>query len=149
MALEIERAIIRVAEADIEKAIKDHLAAQGDMDLESVRVLEEGVVARGRYEMGWMKVGVELVFVPRAEDQKLRFDLSSLRMIQGVGLPGMVRGLIMDMVAELLRDMAGVSVDGETIWVDPASATRDLGFEVSAAISGVSLLPGKLQISIG
>ena len=149
MALEIERAIIRVAEADIEKAIKDHLAAQGDMDLESVRVLEEGVVARGRYEMGWMKVGVELVFVPRAEDQKLRFDLSSLRMIQGVGLPGMVRGLIMDMVAELLRDMAGVSVDGEIIWVDPASATRDLGFEVSAAISGVSLLPGKLQISIG
>ena len=149
MALEIERAIIRVAEADIEKAIKDHLAAQGDMDLESVRVLEEGVVARGRYEMGWMKVGVELVFVPRAEDQKLRFDLSSLRMIQGVGLPGMVRGLIMDMVAELLRDMAGVSVDGETIWVDPASATRDHGFEVSAAISGVSLLPGKLQISIG
>jgi hypothetical protein len=149
VALEIERAIIRVAEADIEKAIKDHLAAQGDMDLESVRVLEEGVVARGRYEMGWMKVGVELVFVPRAEDQKLRFDLSSLRMIQGVGLPGMVRGLIMDMVAELLRDMAGVSVDGETIWVDPASATRDLGFEVSAAISGVSLLPGKLQISIG
>ena len=149
MALEIERAIIRVAEADIEKAIKDHLAAQGDMDLESVRVLEEGVVARGRYEMGWMKVGVELVFVPRAEDQKLRFDLSSLRMIQGVGLPGMVRGLIMDMVAELLRDMAGVSVDGEIIWVDPASATRGLGFEVSAAISGVSLLPGKLQISIG
>jgi hypothetical protein len=149
VALEIERAIIRVAEADIEKAIKDHLAAQGDMDLESVRVLEEGVVARGRYEMGWMKVGVELVFVPRAEDRKLRFDLSSLRMIQGVGLPGMVRGLIMDMVAELLRDMAGVSVDGETIWVDPASATRDLGFEVSAAISGVSLLPGKLQISIG
>ena len=149
MALEIERAIIRVVEADIEKAIKDHLAAQGDMDLESVRVLEEGVVARGRYEMGWMKVGVELVFVPRAEDQKLRFDLSSLRMIQGVGLPGMVRGLIMDMVAELLRDMAGVSVDGEIIWVDPASATRDLGFEVFAAISGVSLLPGKLQISIG
>jgi len=149
VALEIERAIIRVAEADIEKAIKDHLAAQGDMDLESVRVLEEGVVARGRYEMGWMKVGVELVFVPRAEDQKLRFDLSSLRMIQGVGLPGMVRGLIMDMVAELLRDMAGVSVDGEIIWVDPASATRDLGFEVSAALSGGSLLPGKLQISIG
>ena len=67
MALEIERAIIRVAEADIEKAIKDHLAAQGDMDLESVRVLEEGVVARGRYEMGWMKVGVELVFV-RSEE---------------------------------------------------------------------------------
>ena len=149
MALEITQAIVRVAESDIEKAIKDHLAAQGDMDLESVRVLEEGVVARGRYEMGWMKVGVELVFVPRAEDHKLRFDLSALRMVQGVGLPGMVRGLIMDMVAEMLRDMSGVSVDGETIWVDPASATRDLGFEVSAAISGVSLLPGKVQISIG
>lgn len=149
MALEITQAIVRVAESDIEKAIKDHLASQGDMDLESVRVREEGVVARGRYEMGWMKVGVELVFVPKAEENKLRFDLSALRMVQGVGLPGMVRGLIMDMVAEMLRDMAGVSVDGETIWVDPASATRDLGFEVSAAISGVSLLPGKLQVMIG
>lgn len=149
MALEIAQATIRVGESDIEKAIKDHLAAQGDMDLESVRILEEGVVARGRYEMGWMKVGVELVFMPRAEDHKLRFDLSALRMVQGVGLPGMVRGLIMDMVAELLRDMAGVSVDGETIWVDPVAATRDLGLEVAAPISGVSLLPGKVQISIG
>lgn len=149
MALEIAQAIIRVGEFEIEKAIKDHLAAQGDMDLESVRVLDEGVVARGRYEMGWMKVGVELVFIPRAEDRKLRFDLSALRMVQGVGLPGMVRGLIMDMVAELLRDMAGVSVEGETIWVDPIAATRELGFEVAAAISGVSLQPGKVQIAIG
>lgn len=146
MALEILQARLRLGEDDLESALKKHLESQGDMDLESVRVRSEGVVARGKYEMGWMKVGVELIFLPRVEAGKLRFDLNGLRLVQGVGLPGMLRGVIMDLVAELLREMPGVVIDHETIWVDPVAAARTLGFDVRLNIASVVAEAGYLEL---
>lgn len=75
---------MRLGENNLESTLRKHLESQGDMDLESIRIRPEGVVARGKYEMGWMKVGVELIFLPKAEAGKLRFDLNGLRLVQGL-----------------------------------------------------------------
>jgi hypothetical protein len=149
VALEILQARLRLGENDLESTLRKHLEFQGDMDLESIRIRPEGVVARGKYEMGWMKVGVELIFLPKAEAGKLRFDLNGLRLVQGVGLPGMLRGLIMDLVTELLKDMPGVVVDNETIWVDPVAAALTWGFDVRMNLTGVVAESGFLELIAG
>lgn len=148
MALEIVQATLRVGEADLEKAVKDMMASQDGLVIESVRVREDGVEAKGRYEAGWVKVGVELVFAVRAEDGKARVDLKDLKLV-GFGVPGMVRGLVMDLVADSLRDIPGVAVDGDTIRIDPAAMGRSQGHEVVAPINAITLMPGKVQVTIG
>lgn len=64
MALEIVQALIRLADRDIEALLKPIAAESGDMELESVAIRPEGIVIKGRYSMGFMKVGVELVLTP-------------------------------------------------------------------------------------
>lgn len=149
MALEIVQALIRLADRDIEALLKPIAAESGDMELESVAIRPEGIVVKGRYSMGFMKVGVELVLTPRAENGKILIALSAVRMLGGVGLPGMARDLILDMMSEQVRSLPGMSVEGETITFDPEAAGRDHGLEVAAKVTRIDLKPGQMEVAFG
>ena len=149
MALEIVQALIRLADRDMEALIKPIAAESGDMELESAAIRPEGIVVKGRYSMGFMKVGVELVLTPRAENGKVLIALSAVRMLGGAGLPGMARDLILDMMSEQVRSLPGMSVEGETITFDPEAAGREHGLEVAAKLTSIDLKPGQMEVAFG
>ncbi|MFM7113206.1 MAG: hypothetical protein ACKO26_18865 [Planctomycetota bacterium] len=149
MALEIVQALIRLADRDMEALIKPIAAESGDMELESAAIRPEGIVVKGRYSMGFMKVGVELVLTPRAENGKVLIALSAVRMLGGAGLPGMARDLILDMMSEQVRSLPGMSVEGETIAFDLEAAGREHGLEVAAKLTSIDLKPGQMEVAFG
>jgi hypothetical protein len=61
----------------------------------------------------------------------------------------MLRGLIMDLVTELLKEMPGVVVDNETIWVDPVAAAHTWGFDVRMNLTAVVAEAGFLELVAG
>lgn len=55
----------------------------------------------------------------------------------------------MDLVTELLKEMPGVVVDNETIWVDPVAAALTWGFDVRMNLTGVVAESGFLELIAG
>jgi hypothetical protein len=55
----------------------------------------------------------------------------------------------MDLVTELLKEMPGVVVDNETIWVDPVAAAHTWGFDVRMNLTAVVAEAGFLELVAG
>ena len=142
--MEILSLKVRMTDKDLEPLTK--LLAEGAEGVENlaVRFAPEGVLATGLYPTPFMKVSFETLWSVRPVGPDLRLKLETLKV---AGIPGgFLRGLLVKMAKDAIDDQPGVKVEGEEIVVTMAEVAADVGINVTAQFTGVSLAAGTALI---
>ncbi len=106
-----------VTEDDVNALIARHLPADQPVRDVAVRLTPEGARVAGRYPTAFFNVRFETTWDVSVREGRVAARLADLNV---AGVPaGMVRGILMDMLGTTAAREDGVSVEGETILVDP------------------------------
>jgi hypothetical protein len=136
-----------MTEASVNGLIAEHLpASQPVRDLQ-VALTPEGIRLAGTYPVTFFKVTFNTLWAIAVSDGQVIARLAGL---QVAGAPaGMVRGMMMEAVADNLKGEEGFRVEGEAIFVDLDRLLARFGLSARTNLTAVHCEHGRLILEGG
>lgn len=141
--MEIQALKLTLSEDDINR-----LASQAPLDGAPIRdvsvsISPEGVAVRGKYQ-AWVSVAFDTLWQTSVQGGKIRAQLADVKV---VGMPAaLIKGLLMDMVGEMLDLGGGITTEGEVLWIDLDLVLTQRGFPARTNLTAVHCAAGLLTI---
>jgi hypothetical protein len=112
----------------------------------AVRITPEGVSIRGKYQ-AWVSVAFDTLWHTTVQGGKIRAQLTDVKV---VGMPAaMVKGMLMDLIAESLALGSGLQAEGEILWIDLDVMLAQQGFPARTNLTAVHCALGLLTLESG
>jgi hypothetical protein len=114
--MEIQVLKIFLMEEDINALLSRHIPADQPVREVQVRLTPEGVAIVGVYPTPFFRASFQTRWVLGLREGRLTAQLADLKVARVP--PGMVRGMLLDMLVENLAPIEGMQVEDDTIVVD-------------------------------
>lgn len=145
--MEIHSLKLSVTEEELNALVTELPSGKSPVENLRVRLTPEGIVILGDYPSMFMKMGFETLWGVRGIGSIVEAKLASIKVS---GLPaGMLRGVLLKTIRDLLANEPGVRVEDESIHVDLSKHTgvQRLGLRIN--LTGVRCGPEGLVIEAG
>jgi hypothetical protein len=138
---------IRVTDADAAELLRqvppDELPVEGV----AVRFTQDGVNVSGCHRVMFMPVSFETTWKLQVSGGRLEAKLDSLRL---AGIPaGQFRRLLMRLIQETIERHPGVTLEEDTVCVDPVKVLHSRGLDIHITLKTVICEQGGLTVEAG
>jgi hypothetical protein len=145
--MEILALRLHITEEDVNALVARHLPDDQPLQDVRARLTPEGVRISGRYPTSFFAVRFEALWQLAVHEGRLMARLAGLDV---GGMPvGMVRGILMDMIADAAAREDGIDVQGEVILINPDQLLTRGGLVGRTNLSAVQYGEGFVLIEAG
>jgi hypothetical protein len=136
-----------MTEADVNGLVAAHLPANQPVRDLRVSLTPEGIRLSGSYPVTFFNIAFHTLWAIALSEGRVIARLAGL---QVAGAPaGMVRGMLMEAVADNLRGEDGFRVEGDSIFVDLDRALGRFGLSARTNLTAVHCENGRLVLEGG
>jgi hypothetical protein len=145
--MEIHTLKLSVTEEELNALVKELPSGKSAVENLRVRLTPEGILVTGDYPSMFMKMAFETLWVLKGVGSVVEARLASIKVS---GLPaGMLRGVLLKTIRDLVAHEPGVRVVDETIHVDLSKHTAVQRLRLRVNLIGVRCSPEGLVIEAG
>jgi hypothetical protein len=143
LSMELQALKLLVTEHDLSNLATKALELNEQLSDLEVRITTEAVVVAGVVHL-FMRVPFETFWWPAVRDGKLTATLLELKV---VGLPaGMLKGVLLRMLADEAEKEDALRIEGETVFVDADRLLVKNGLDLRMNLSALHCTPGQLVV---
>lgn len=145
--MEIHTLKLSVSEQELNELVAEAPSGKHTVENLRVRLTPEGIVVLGDYPAMFMKMAFETLWEVKGIGSIVEARLASVKVS---GLPaGMLRGVLIKTLRDLLANEPGVRVTDESIHVDLSKHTTLQRLRLRVHLTGVRCTEGNLVIEAG
>jgi hypothetical protein len=145
--MQIHSLKLSVGEQELNELAAELPSGKSAVENLRVRLTPEGIVIVGEYPTMLMKMAFETLWEVTGAGSVVEARLAAVKVS---GLPaGMLRGVLLKTIRDLLAREPGVRVEEETIQVDLSKHTAVQKLRLHINLTSVRCLPGSLVIEAG
>jgi hypothetical protein len=145
--MEILALKLLVTEDNLNGLVKRFAPGQSPIEDLRLRLTPDGVVVEGDYRALVVRLKFQTLWEVTAHGAEVRARLASIK-VAGLSA-GMLRGLLLKVIADVSAEQPGVRVEDETLWVNVEQTLLGQGVPVKLNLTALRCSVGALVIEAG
>lgn len=138
---------IRITDADAAEVLRQIPPDELPVEEMAVRFTREGMHVSGSHRVMFMRVAFETVWQFQVNGGGFEAKLETLRL---AGIPaGQFRRLLMRLIQEMIERHPGMTMEGDTIRVDPVKVLHARGLAIRVTPKSITCEQGSVTVDAG